>query len=75
MQQPCEGELRDCGVMGLRDGIEFAAWLRKLARRYWKPRDECQLVFCAVLLYIFVLSVANVVLVLYADDYPRSFLA
>src|SRR6266481_495216 len=69
MQQPCEGELRDRGIMRLSHGIQFAARLGQFAPRHRKPWDEGQLVFRAVLYDILVLPVAEVVLVLHADDF------
>ena len=69
MQQPGEGELRDRSAMGFCGGVELAPRLRQLARRYRKPRDEGQLMFCAVLHDVLMLPVADVVLVLHADDF------
>src|SRR3984885_269619 len=68
MQQPCQGELRDGCAMGFGRGVELAARLRQFARCYWKPGDEAEFVLRAIFDDVFVLAVAEVVLILHADD-------
>ena len=55
--------------MRLCHGVQLATRLRQLARSHWKPRNERQLMLGAVLYDILVLAVAEVVLVLHADDF------
>ncbi len=54
--------------MCLGSGIEFAAGLSELAGCHGKPRNECDVVLRAIVHDIFVLPVAEVVLILHADD-------
>ena len=49
-------------------GVELAAWARELAGGDGKPGDEGELVFGAVVDDVLMLAVAEVVLVLNADD-------
>jgi len=54
--------------MGFRYRIQLAPRLCQLSRRYGKPGDESDVVLRAVVNDVFVAAVANIVLVLHADD-------
>src|ERR1700722_2017846 len=69
MQEPGEGDLRDGCSVGLRYCVEFSAGTSELASGDGEPGDERDFVFGAVLDDILVLAVADVVLVLDADDF------
>ncbi len=71
LQQPRQRELRDGGAVSLRRGIELAAGLRELSGCDREPRDEGDVVFGAVVDDVLVLTVAEVVLVLYAYDFDH----
>ena len=71
MQQPCQRKLSSrCTVLFGR-GIQRTASPCKLARRDWEPGDEAEIVLRAVIDHVFVLTVAEVVLVLHADDFDH----
>ena len=53
------------------DLVQHAAGLRQVTRRDGEPRDEADLVLLAVLEHVLTLAVADVVLVLDADDLDR----
>src|SRR5258708_3934371 len=68
MQQPSERELCRGGAVLFCSGVERTARASEFAGGDREPGDESEIVFRAVVDDVFVLTIAEVVLVLYADN-------
>ena len=68
MQQPRQGELRDRSAVDFGCSVQFAARVGEFTCGYREPWDKRNFMFRAVFDHVFVAAVADVVLVLHADD-------
>src|SRR5882757_72443 len=71
VKQPSQRNLSHGSMMLLGNLVKRPTRLGKLTRRNRKPRNERQTILLAILQRLLVLSIAQVVLILYADNLDR----
>src|SRR5215472_7287718 len=69
IKEPGYGQLGHGRTMPFRDGVECSARLSKFAGSDRIPGYESEIVFFAILEHIFMFPIANIVPVLYCDDF------